>query len=94
MKSVWNRLDSVADFGLLMALAWSSLITYTSARSASRIKVIFETSDLAISFECKVENIMCLARHHNLMQAHHHGELFAVHDSHSDRIWSSCSPMK
>jgi hypothetical protein len=37
---------------------------------------------------------MCLARHHNLMQAHHHGELFTVHDSHSDRIWSSCSPIK
>jgi hypothetical protein len=34
-------MDSVADFGLLMALAWSFLITLTSARLGSRIKVFF-----------------------------------------------------
>jgi hypothetical protein len=67
MKSMWNRLDSVADFrvvrehcqhstepldfGLLTALAWSLLIFPISARLLSRIKVELEKISPPLSIE-------------------------------------------
>jgi hypothetical protein len=39
-------MDSVADLGLLTAMAWSFLITLISARLASRIKVSLNRSSL------------------------------------------------